>query len=52
MKEDSLKMKYEPKTFFISEITDRNGETVKYKYGSNPKNADNHYWTNGEHIMF
>lgn len=45
-KEDAMVMKYEPKTFFISEITDRNGEKVEYKYGSNPKNADNHYWTN------
>lgn len=43
--EDAMVMKYEPKTFFISEIIDRNGESVKYKYGSNPKNTDNHYWT-------
>lgn len=45
VKEDAMVMKYEPKTFFISEIVDRNGESVKYKYGSNPKNADDHYWT-------
>lgn len=44
-KEDAMVMKYEPKTFFISEIKDRSEDTVKYKYGANPKNADNHYWT-------
>jgi len=43
--EDAMVMKYEPKTFFISEIVDRNGESVKYKYGANPKNTDDHYWT-------
>lgn len=45
VKEDAMVMKYEPKTFFISEIIDRNGDSVKYKYGSNPKNPDDHYWT-------
>jgi YD repeat-containing protein len=45
VKEDAMVMKYEPKTFFISEIIDRSGDSVKYKYGSNPKNPDNHYWT-------
>jgi len=44
-KEDAMVMNYEPKTFFISEIIDRNGESVKYKYGSDPKNPENHYWT-------
>lgn len=45
VKEDAMVMKYEPKTFFISEIIDRNEESVKYKYDSNKKNPDNHYWT-------
>ena len=48
VKEDSMKMKYENKTFFISEITDRNGDTTKYTYGSNPKNPKDHYWTEVE----
>jgi YD repeat-containing protein len=43
--EDAMVMKYEPKTFFISEIIDRNGESTKYKYGSDSKNPDDHYWT-------
>jgi YD repeat-containing protein len=44
-KEDSMKMTYESKTFFVSSITDRNGETTKYKYESDPKNPSDHYWT-------
>lgn len=44
-KEDAMVMHYEPKTFFISEIIDRSGDSVKYNYGSNPKNPENHYWT-------
>ncbi len=44
-KEDSMKMEYEPKTLFISKITDRNGDETSYKYGSNPKNPKDHYWT-------
>ncbi|MBL7665571.1 MAG: hypothetical protein JNM93_10600 [Bacteriovoracaceae bacterium] len=36
---------YEPKTFFVSKITDRNGDTTEYKYGSNPQKPDMHYWT-------
>lgn len=44
-KEDAMKLEYEPKTFFISKITDRNGDTTEYKYGSNPKNPKDHYWT-------
>ncbi len=43
--EDAMVMRYEPKTFFISQIKDRNNDTVKYQYGSNPKNPDLHYWT-------
>jgi YD repeat-containing protein len=40
-----LVVSYDPQTFFVSEIADRNGETTKYQYGSNPKNPDDHYWT-------
>lgn len=43
--EDSMIMEYDPKTFFVTKITDRNGDTTKYKYDSNPKNPKNHYWT-------
>ncbi len=44
---DKTKMKigYDPKTFFVSEVADRNGEVTKYVYGANPKNPDDHYWT-------
>lgn len=44
-KADQMTMAYESKTFFISKITDRNGDTTSYKYGSNPNNSKNHYWT-------
>ena len=43
--EDSMKMEYEPKTYFISKITDRNGEETTYKYGADSKNPKDHYWT-------
>jgi YD repeat-containing protein len=39
------KVAYEPKTFFASEVTERNGEVTKYKYGADPKSPDDHYWT-------
>lgn len=42
---DQMLMEYEPKTFFISKITDRNGEVTAYEYGANPKNPKDHYWT-------
>jgi YD repeat-containing protein len=38
-------IKYEPKTLFVSEIIDRNGESTGYEYGSDPKRPDDHYWT-------
>lgn len=44
-KEDSMQMEYEKNTFFISKITDRNGDTTSYKYGSDPKKPKDHYWT-------
>ncbi len=40
-----LLISYDPQTFFVSQIVDRNGESTKYQYGSNPKNPENHYWT-------
>lgn len=40
-----LKVSYDPKTFFVTEVTERNGETTKYQYGSNPSKPDDHYWT-------
>jgi YD repeat-containing protein len=42
---EKMVIKYEPKTFFVSEIKDRNGDSTKYKYGADPKKPDMHYWT-------
>jgi YD repeat-containing protein len=44
---DKTKMKiaYDQKTFFVTEVNDRNGEKTSYKYGSDPKKPDDHYWT-------
>ena len=41
----SLKISYTPKTQFVEEVVSRNGESTKYKYESNPKNPEHHYWT-------
>ncbi len=41
----SMKIKYTQKTQFVSEVIGRNGLSVKYEYGSDPKNPDFHYWT-------
>jgi YD repeat-containing protein len=41
----SLKIAYDPKTYFVTEVVDRNAEQTKYQYGANPKNPDDHYWT-------
>jgi len=40
-----LVVNYDPKTFFVAQVTDRNGEVTKYQYGANPKNPEDHYWT-------
>ncbi|MEC7274986.1 MAG: DUF6531 domain-containing protein [Bdellovibrionota bacterium] len=40
-----LEIKYTPKTQFVEEVISRNGESTKYKYESNPKNPEFHYWT-------
>ncbi len=38
-------IKYNKKTQFVTEVIDKNGESTGYKYDSNPKNPDFHYWT-------
>jgi len=40
-----LKISYTPKTQFVEEVVSRNSESTKYKYESNPKNPEHHYWT-------
>jgi YD repeat-containing protein len=40
-----LKIEYDPKTFFVTEVSERNGEISKYQYGADPKKPDDHYWT-------
>ena len=40
-----LAIGYDQKTFFVTSVVDRNGESTKYQYGSDPKRADDHYWT-------
>lgn len=40
-----MEITYWPKTQFASSVTDRWGTRTKYHYGSDPKNKDNHYWT-------
>jgi YD repeat-containing protein len=44
---DGSKMQvgYEKKTQFVNSITKRNGSATTYKYESNPKNPNFHYWT-------
>ena len=41
----TMKIKYTKRTQFVEEIVNKNGEVVTYKYESNPKNPENHYWT-------
>ena len=40
-----VKVSYDPKTFFVTEILDRSGEKTGYQYGFDSKNPENHYWT-------
>ena len=40
-----MKIGYESKTQFVNKIVGRDGLESEYKYGSNPKNPDYHYWT-------
>ncbi len=43
--ETTMVIKYDSKTQFVSSVTDRNKRTTKYKYESNTKESDLHYWT-------
>ena len=40
----SMKISY-TKTQFVKQVKGRNGEATDYKYESNPKNPEFHYWT-------
>lgn len=40
-----LSIGYDQKTFFVTSVVDRNAESTKYQYGSDPKKPDDHYWT-------
>jgi YD repeat-containing protein len=40
-----MTIKYTDKTQFVSEVVDRNGVSTGYKYESNAKNPEHHYWT-------
>lgn len=44
---DNAKMEisYTPKTQFVGAVKSRDGQITKYKYESNPKNPNLHYWT-------
>jgi YD repeat-containing protein len=44
---DGSKMlvEYKNKTQFVSKVVDKNKVETTYKYDSNPKNPDHHYWT-------
>jgi len=50
--EDSMQMSYSPKTYYVTSITDRNGEATKYKYGAADKNPEDHYWTEVTKVGF
>jgi YD repeat-containing protein len=41
----TLEVSFTDKTKFVSEVKSRDGTVTKYKYESNPKNPDFHYWT-------
>ena len=45
VKEDSIQMEYDPKKFFITKKTERNGDVTEYKYDNDPKRPKDHYWT-------
>jgi YD repeat-containing protein len=40
-----MEIEYTKRTQFVSQIINRSGESTKYKYESNPKNPNFHYWT-------
>ena len=41
----STEIKYSTKKKFTSEVKNRDGRVVRYKYGSDKSNPDMHYWT-------
>ena len=41
----TMTIKYDPKTQFVQAVTNRDGRTTSYKYDSNPKKPELHYWT-------
>lgn len=40
-----MKINYDTKTMMVTSVVDKNGESTKYEYASNPKNPEMHYWT-------
>jgi YD repeat-containing protein len=40
-----LSISFDPKSLFVSKVTERNGEVAKYDYGANNQKPDDHYWT-------
>jgi YD repeat-containing protein len=41
----NMTIEYTPRTQFVKKIVSKNGEVTDYKYDSNPKNPEYHYWT-------
>ena len=41
----AMTIKYDPKTQFAVEVVDKNNRKTGYKYESDPKKPDLHYWT-------
>ncbi|WP_372653252.1 DUF6531 domain-containing protein [Halobacteriovorax sp.] len=40
-----MEINYTPRTQFVESVKSRSGDLTSYKYDSNPKNPDFHYWT-------
>ncbi|OUR93112.1 hypothetical protein A9Q84_21660 [Halobacteriovorax marinus] len=40
-----MEVAYTPKTQFVQSVKSRSADLTSYKYDSNPKNPDFHYWT-------
>lgn len=40
-----MKVNYDSKSMMVTSVVDKNGESTKYEYASNPKNPEMHYWT-------
>ena len=43
--ESTLQIKYEDRTEFVQQITERDGSVIKYRYESDPDDPESHYWT-------